>query len=73
MHVVSKLCEYTVHVWWRTADTTDFGLTHARLALLDWLVPMPRTLTDEIRERDRERLRKAFPKVDIDGTGPKSG
>jgi len=31
--------------------------------------PYPETEADRIRERRRARLRRAFPGVDIDGTG----
>ena len=35
------------------------------LSILDRLAgPMPRTAADEIRERQHERLRKAFPGLD---------
>jgi hypothetical protein len=51
-------------IWWRIADRLDFAFTYSRLAVLDWLFPMPRTLADEVRDRDRERLRRAFPFLD---------
>jgi len=35
--------------------------------------PYPETEADRIRERRKARLRRAFPKVDVDGTGPRSG
>jgi hypothetical protein len=59
-------------IWWRIADRLDFAFTYSRLAVLDWLFPMPRAPADEVRERERERLRGAFPGVDIDGSGPRS-
>ena len=46
----------------------------ARLWLLDRAAgPYPETEADRIRERRKERLRRAFPKADDDGTGPRSG
>jgi hypothetical protein len=33
--------------------------------------PYPETKTDRVRERRKERLRRA-PKIDVDGTGPRS-
>jgi hypothetical protein len=48
--------------------------TLAGLWLLDRVAgPYPETEADRIRERRKERLRRAFPKVDVDGTGPRSG
>jgi len=40
-----------------------------------WLVdriagPLPETEADRIREQRMERLRRAFPDTDINGTGP---
>jgi hypothetical protein len=29
--------------------------------------PYPETETDRLRQRRRERLRRAFPKIDVDG------
>ena len=47
--------------------------TLAGLWLLDRVAgPYPETEADWIRERRKERLRRAFPKVDVDGTGPRS-
>ena len=46
----------------------------ARLWLLDRAAgPYPETEADRIREQRKERLRRAFPKIDVDGTGPRSG
>jgi hypothetical protein len=35
--------------------------------------PYPETEADRIRQRRKDRLRRAFPKVDVDGTGRRSG
>jgi hypothetical protein len=44
-------------------DHLDNLLTLARLHILDALAgPEPKTLANEEREADHERLRKAFPK-----------
>jgi hypothetical protein len=52
----------------RALDHPDYVITYTRLRILDWICgPEPPTPADEQRERDHERLRKAFPKVDIDG------
>ena len=52
----------------RVLDHLDYVITHTRLRILDWMDgPEPPMPADEQRERDRDRLRKAFPKVDIDG------
>ena len=51
-------------------DHLGAALDLAILWVLDRLAgPMPETLADKMREARRERLRKAFPAVDIDGTG----
>lgn len=55
-------------LWW----ISDLPLV-ARLWLLDWIAgPYPETEADRIREQRKERLRRAFPAIDIDGTGPRS-
>jgi hypothetical protein len=49
-------------------DGLDCLITSTRLRVLDWVWgPEPLTPADERRERERDQLRKAFPKVDIDG------
>jgi hypothetical protein len=46
----------------------------AGLWLLDRAAgPYPETKADRIRERRKERLRRAFPDTDVDGTGSRSG
>jgi hypothetical protein len=43
----------------------------AGLWLLDRAAgPYPETEADRIRQRRKERLRRAFPDIDVDGTGP---
>ena len=52
----------------RALDRLDYVITLARLRVLDWICgPEPSTAADEQRERELDRLRKAFPKVDIGG------
>jgi hypothetical protein len=56
------------HLAFRVFDRLDYLITYTRLRILDWVYgPEPPTPADELRKRDRDRLRKAFPKVDIDG------
>ncbi len=51
--------------WW----ISDIPL-RVELWLLDRIAgPYPETDADRIRERRKERLRRAFPDIDIDGTG----
>jgi hypothetical protein len=46
----------------------------AGLWLLDRAAgPYPETEEDRVRERGKERLRRAFPYTNVDGTGPRSG
>jgi hypothetical protein len=52
----------------RALDHLDYVITYARLRILDWIYgPEPPTPADKQRERNRDRLREAFPKVDTDG------
>ena len=51
-------------IWWRIADGVDFWLTLGRLRILDALTgPLPETPEDQQRERYRDQLEKAFPKI----------
>jgi hypothetical protein len=51
-------------LFWRVADQLDYLVTLARLRILDALAgPLPETPADRQRYRDRERLRRAFPKI----------
>jgi hypothetical protein len=47
---------------WRTLDALDYFLTSARLRMFDWLHGR-----ETPADRQRERLRRAFPNVDLDG------
>jgi hypothetical protein len=48
-------------------DRANYFVTLARLRVLDWLAgPEPETEADKKREAERERLRKAFPRVNFD-------
>jgi hypothetical protein len=51
--------------FWRIADGLDYALTLARLRILDVLagseLEMPADLQ---RRRDRERIERAFPKIE---------
>ena len=51
-------------LFWRAADQLDYVVTLARLRILDALAgPLPETPADRQRDRDRERLRRAFPEI----------
>jgi hypothetical protein len=53
-------------LFWRAVDAVDYSLTQVRLGIVDAVCgPEPRNPADEKREADRERLRKAFPKIGI--------
>jgi len=48
-----------------TLDHADYLVTLARLRVLDWVAgPEPHTEADLRRQAERERLRRAFPRVD---------
>ena len=50
--------------FWRVADKLDYLLTLAWLRILDALAgPLPETRADRQREWDRERIKRAFPKL----------
>jgi hypothetical protein len=50
-------------LFWRVADALDYLVTLVRLRMLDALAgPLPETPAD--RQRDRERLRRAFPEIE---------
>jgi hypothetical protein len=51
-------------ILWRIADGLDYWLTLTRLRILDALTgPLPETPEDRQRERDRDQLERAFPKI----------
>ena len=51
-------------LFWRAAGQLDYVVTLARLRILDALAgPLPETPADRQRDRDRERLRRAFPDI----------
>ena len=58
----------------RLAGRVDYAWTLARLWVWDWIAgPLPETDGDIVREHEKERLRRAFPDVDVDGAGPQRG
>ena len=55
-------------LWRELVHRLAYASTLARLWLCDRIAgPLPATEADAMRENKRERLRKAFPGVDIDG------
>ena len=50
---------FLAHLLWRAFDALDWRLTPVVCG------PEPPTVADEMREADRERLRKAFPKIEM--------
>ena len=52
-------------IFWRVADGLDYALTLARLRILDALSGSElETPADLQRRHDRERIEKAFPKIE---------
>jgi hypothetical protein len=52
-------------LFWRVADQLDYLLTLVRLRILDALAgPEPETPADQRRKRDREKIERAFPKME---------
>jgi hypothetical protein len=57
-------------LFWRVADHLDYLLTLAWLRILDALAgPEPDTPADQQRERDRQRIERAFPGLDSEEPG----
>jgi hypothetical protein len=53
-------------LFWRVADDLDYLWTLATLRILDGLAdPLPETPADEERQRDHERIKKAFPEIEL--------
>lgn len=58
-------------IWRQIIGHLDYAITLARLWVYDRIAgPFPMTGADGLREHRKERLRRAFPDIDIDGTGP---
>jgi hypothetical protein len=52
-------------LFWRVVDHLDYLLTLAWLRILDALAgPLPETPADRQRQRDRERIKRAFPEIE---------
>jgi hypothetical protein len=52
-------------LFWRVVDHLDYLLTLAWLRILDGLAgPLPETPADRQRQRDRERIKRAFPEIE---------
>jgi hypothetical protein len=52
-------------LFWRVADELDYLLTLVWLRILDALAgPLPETPADRQRQRDRERIERAFPEIE---------
>ena len=53
-------------LFWRVADQFDYLGTLARLRVLDALAgPLPETPADQRRARDREKIKRAFPEIEL--------
>jgi hypothetical protein len=58
--------------WWWIIDRVEYGIAAAKLAIGDMMCgPQPATWADQRREREHQRLQKAFPGVDTDYRRPK--
>jgi hypothetical protein len=55
--------------FWVALDLVDYAVGVARCWVVELIYgPEPPTLADEKREVNHERLRRAFPNIDIDGS-----
>jgi hypothetical protein len=60
---------HLARLFWEALDRVDYAVTLARCWAVDLIYgPEPPTLADKQREADYERLRKAFPFINLDGT-----
>ena len=60
--------------WRELVDRLAYASTLSRLWVYDRIAgPLPMTEAEVIREQHMERLRRAFPDVDIDGTDATRG
>ena len=51
-------------LFWRALDRVDYWLMLARLRILDALAgPLPETPANQHRQRDHEKIERAFPKI----------
>jgi hypothetical protein len=51
--------------FWRVADQLHYLVTLARLRILDALAgPLPETPADRQWQRDRDRIKRAFPEIE---------
>jgi hypothetical protein len=63
------MCSRLARLFWKALDRGDHVVMFARCWAVDLLYgPAPPTPTDETREADHKRLRKAFPGIDLDKT-----
>jgi len=52
-------------LFWRVADALGYLLTLVWLSILDALAgPEPETAADQERQREREQIERAFPKIE---------
>jgi hypothetical protein len=55
-------------LFWKALDRVDYAVMLARCWAVDVIYgPEPPTLADTQREAEHERLRTAFPFIDVDG------
>jgi hypothetical protein len=63
------MCSRFARLFWVPIDRVDHAAGVTRCWVVDLIYgPEPPTLVDEKREADHERLRRAFPNIDIDGS-----
>jgi hypothetical protein len=68
-HQTPRVCALadgrTARLFWRAFDGVDYLLTLVRLRVLDAICgPEPETPADQLRQRERERLKQAFPNIE---------
>ena len=63
------MCSRLTRLFWVALDRLDYAVIVAKCWLVDLIYgPEPPTHADEKREANHERLRDAFPGIDLDGT-----
>jgi hypothetical protein len=63
--VIVQIGSQRIVLFWRVADALAYPLTLAWLRILDPLAgPLPEVPTDQQRERDRDQIERASPKIE---------
>jgi hypothetical protein len=69
--LVLDLISCVTRLFWEALDRADYAVTYVKCWAVDRIYgPEPKTAADEQREVEHEKLREAFPMIDLAGTIP---